>query len=80
LSEDDRNAIQSAIDEATAWGDKFVADGADSTLEKLKTTGKMVVIEPDLAAFRKAAAPAIKELAKNYSPEVEKYVLSFVKE
>ena len=46
----------------------------------IKTTGKMVVIEPDLAAFRKAAAPAIKELAKNYSPEVEKYVLSFVKE
>lgn len=80
LSEDDRNAIQSAIDEATAWGDKFVADGADSTLEKLKTTGKMVVIEPDLAAFRKAAAPAIKELAKKYHPEVEKYVLSFVKE
>ena len=80
LPENDRNAIQSAIDEATAWGDKFVADGADSTLEKLKTEGKMVVVEPDLEAFRKAAAPAIKEVAKNYHPEVEKYVLSFVKE
>lgn len=80
LSENDRNAIQKAIDEATAWGDKFVADGADSTLEKLKTKGKMIVVEPDLAAFRKAAAPAIKEVAKNYHPEVEKYVLSFVKE
>ena len=38
----------------------------------------MKVVEPDRQAFVKKAAPAIRELAKNYHPEVEKYVLSFL--
>jgi TRAP-type C4-dicarboxylate transport system substrate-binding protein len=78
LSKDDRNKIQSAIDEATTWGDKYVSDGANDTLERLKVEGGMTVVEPDLDAFRKAAAPAIKEVAKDFHSEVAKYVLSFI--
>lgn len=77
LSEEDRNLIQTAIDEATAWADQETKATADQLLQEIKDTG-MQVIEVDGAAFRRAALPAIQELAKDWAPgvyeEVEQYL------
>ena len=77
LSSEHRKVILAAVAEATAWGADFVKNRADELLGKLQEKG-MQVVQPDVGAFREKAAPAIKELAKNYHPEVEKYVLSFI--
>jgi len=61
------------------WGEEFVFSGEKEQLNQLQKLG-MQVVTPDVKAFRKKAAPAIKELAKAYHPEVEKYVLSFLKD
>lgn len=77
LSESDRTLILDAIKESTKWGADFVQSNAGELLKKLQEKG-MKVVEPDRQAFVKKAAPAIRELAKSYHPEVEKYVLSFL--
>ena len=77
LSAADRALILDAIKESTKWGADFVQGQAGELLKKLEEKG-MKVVEPDRQAFVKKAAPAIRELAKNYHPEVEKYVLSFL--
>lgn len=77
LSEEDREIILGAIEEATSWGDEMVANGQEDMYAKLKDEG-MEVVEPDVAAFRSAAEPAIREIANGYHPSVRDYVLSLI--
>ncbi|NDW04434.1 TRAP transporter substrate-binding protein [Jiella pacifica] len=75
LPEEDRTMIQSAIDEAIVWGDDLVTGNQDKLYEQLQEKG-MEVVEPDVAAFRQKAAPAIRRIAEGFAPEVREYVLS----
>jgi TRAP-type C4-dicarboxylate transport system substrate-binding protein len=77
LSDESRDIILGAIEEATAWGDDMVANGQEETYAELKEEG-MEVVEPDVAAFREAAKPAIREIASGYNPQVRDYVLSLI--
>ncbi|GAB3350987.1 TRAP transporter substrate-binding protein [Chromohalobacter beijerinckii] len=77
LSDENREIILGAIEEATAWGDDMVANGQEETYAELKEEG-MEVVEPDVAAFREAAKPAIREIASGYNPQVRDYVLSLI--
>ena len=79
LSGSDRKMILESVEAETKWGEDFVFSGEKEMLDKLQKLG-MQVVTPDVKAFRKKAVPALKELAKNYHPEVEKYVLSFLKD
>ena len=78
LSDADREIVMSSIKEATAWGDNLVSNGQADLYEKLKEKG-MKVVEPDVQAFRKAAAPAVREIVESYDPSVKAYVLSLIK-
>ena len=78
LSDEERNIVMSSVKEATAWGDVFVANGQNDLYGKLKEKG-MQVVEPDVQSFRKAAAPAVKEIVESYDPRVKAYVLSLLK-
>ncbi|PXX96481.1 TRAP transporter substrate-binding protein [Halomonas sp. LBP4] len=77
LSDDDREIILGAIEEATTWGNEMVADGQADLYQQLQELG-MTVVEPDVAAFRSAAEPAIRDIAESYHPAVRDYVLSLV--
>jgi TRAP-type C4-dicarboxylate transport system substrate-binding protein len=59
-------------------GDDIVSNGQNDLYEKLKEKG-MQVVEPDVQAFRKAAAPAVREIVESYDPRVKEYVLSLLK-
>ncbi|HSH85218.1 MAG TPA: TRAP transporter substrate-binding protein [Guyparkeria sp.] len=77
LSDKNREVILGAIKEATSWGDDMVANGQADLYEKLQELG-MTVVEPDVAAFRNAAEPAIREIAETYHPSVRDYVNSLI--
>ncbi|WP_442489917.1 TRAP transporter substrate-binding protein [Halomonas litopenaei] len=77
LSDEHRDIVLSAVDDATTWGDQLVSDGQAELFEKLKEEG-MEVVEPDVAAFREAARPAVEEIAQDYDPAVRDYVLSLI--
>ena len=78
LSEEDRTMVQSAADEALAWGDKQTASGEASVAAELTAKG-MTFVDVDTAAFRTKAEPAIREIAATYAPDVRDYVLSKLK-
>ncbi|GHC32757.1 TRAP transporter substrate-binding protein [Aidingimonas halophila] len=80
LSDENREIIIGAIEEATAWGDDMVAEGQDELYEQLQEEEGMTVVEPDVAAFRSAGEPAIREIAEEYHPSVRDYVLSLLEE
>lgn len=75
LPEEDRQMLQGAIDEAIAWGDDLVRSNEEGFYDQLQEEG-MEVTEPDVAAFRAAAEPAIRRVAEGFAPEVRDYVLS----
>jgi tripartite ATP-independent transporter DctP family solute receptor len=75
LSAEDQKMIQTAVNNAIAWGDDETINGAASLLQTLKDEG-MEVVEPDKAAFREMAKPAIRSVADGYAPAVREYVLS----
>ncbi len=77
LPPQDRELILAAVKEATAWGDEQTVSGQTAMYEKLKERG-MKVTEPDVKAFRAAAAPAVRQVAETYDPAVKAYVLSFL--
>ncbi len=77
LSDEEREIVIGAIEEATRWGDEMVANGQADLYEELQELG-MTVVEPDVAAFRSAADPAIRDIAEGYHPAVRDYVLSLV--
>lgn len=77
MPEGDRAMIVSVIEEATAWGDEMVANGQADRYSDLQAEG-MTVIEPNVAAFRTAAEPAIRDIAESYHPAVRDYVLSLM--
>jgi tripartite ATP-independent transporter DctP family solute receptor len=77
LSEENREIIVGAIEEATSWGNDMVADGQADLYTELEELG-MTIVEPDVAAFRSAAEPAIRDIADSYHPAVREYVLSLV--
>ncbi|EPC00614.1 C4-dicarboxylate ABC transporter substrate-binding protein [Litchfieldella anticariensis FP35 = DSM 16096] len=77
LNEEERDIILGAIEEATSWGDDMVANGQDELYAKLQEQG-VTIVEPDVAAFRSAAEPAIRDIAESYHPSVRDYVLSLV--
>ena len=77
LSEENREIIIGAIDEATSWGNDMVANGQADLYAELEELG-MTVVEPDVAAFRNAAEPAIRDIADSYHPAVRDYVLSLI--
>ncbi len=78
LPQKDREMILAAVKEATAWGDEQTVSGQQAMYEKLKEKG-MKVSEPDVKAFRAAAAPAVRQIAESYDPAVKAYVLSILK-
>ena len=78
LSEADRAMVQSAADEAFAWGDEQTANGEAAVSADLEAKG-MTFVDVDSAAFRAKAEPAIREIAKSYAPGVRDYVLSKLK-
>lgn len=75
LAEEDRTLIQGAIDEAITWGDELVQSNEATAYQDLESEG-MEIVEPDVAAFREKAKPAIREVAEGFAPEVRDYVLS----
>lgn len=75
LSEEDRAMLQESVDEAIAWGDELVTGNEAKLYEQLQEKG-MQIVEPDVAAFRAKAAPAIRKIADGFAPEVRDYVLS----
>lgn len=77
LSDEDRTLIQGALDETVAWGDDLVRENEEKILATLKEEG-MEVVEPDVAAFREKAIPAIRRVAEGFAPEVRDYVLSHI--
>ncbi|QDL94612.1 TRAP transporter substrate-binding protein (plasmid) [Paroceanicella profunda] len=77
LSEEDRAMIRGAIDEAIAWGDETTDTLQAELYADLEAKG-MTVVEPDTAAFREKAAPAVREVAQGLDPQVRDYVLSFI--
>ncbi|MCW4152691.1 MULTISPECIES: TRAP transporter substrate-binding protein [Halomonadaceae] len=77
LSDENRDIILGAIDEATSWGNDMVANGQADLYAELEELG-MTIVEPDVAAFRSAAEPAIRDIAESYHPAVRDYVLSLV--
>ncbi|QOR39042.1 TRAP transporter substrate-binding protein [Billgrantia diversa] len=77
LSDKDREIILGAIEEATSWGNEMVANGQAELYDELKELG-MTVVEPDVAAFRTAAEPAIRDIAETYHPSVRDYVTSLI--
>lgn len=77
LSEDEREIILSAIDDATEWGDEKVINGQEALYEELESLG-MTIVDPDVDAFRQAAEPAVREIAEDYHPSVREYVLSLL--
>ncbi|MGQ7248493.1 TRAP transporter substrate-binding protein [Halomonas sp. V046] len=78
LSEDNREIVLAAIDEATAWGDELVSQGQAELYQQLEERG-MEIIEPDVEAFRADARPAVETIAEDYDPAVRDYVLSLLK-
>lgn len=78
LSEENREIVLNAIDEATTWGDEAVKKGQQEVYAQLEAEG-MEVIETDVDTFRTAARPAIEEVAQTYDPAVRDYVLSLLK-
>jgi tripartite ATP-independent transporter DctP family solute receptor len=77
LSDENRDIIIGAIDEATSWGNDMVANGQADLYAELEELG-MTIVEPDVDAFRSAAEPAIRDIAESYHPAVRDYVLSLV--
>ncbi|MCO7246721.1 MULTISPECIES: TRAP transporter substrate-binding protein [Halomonadaceae] len=77
LSDENRDIIIGAIDEATSWGNDMVANGQADLYAELEELG-MTIVEPDVDAFRSAAEPAIRDIADSYHPAVRDYVLSLV--
>lgn len=77
LSDEHRQIVLDAIDEATQWGDEMVEQGQQEIYAQLEAEG-MEIIEPDVDAFRTAARPAIEEVAKGYDPAVRDYVMSLI--
>lgn len=77
MSDEEREIVIGAIEEATRWGDEMVANGQADLYEELQELG-MTVVEPDVADFRSAAEPAIRDIAESYHPAVRDYVLSLV--
>ncbi|GHF64749.1 TRAP transporter substrate-binding protein [Seohaeicola zhoushanensis] len=75
LSDEDRTLIQGAISDSIAWGDELVKANESTAYDNLKAKG-MEVVEPDVAAFREKAKPAIRKVAEGFAPEVRDYVLS----
>ena len=77
LSDENREIILGAIEDATTWGNEMVANGQADLYEELQELG-MTVVEPDVAAFREAAEPAIRDIADSYHPAVRDYVMSLL--
>lgn len=77
LSAEDRELVQTAIDEVVAWANQETRAAAAQVLQELQARG-MEVIEVDGAAFRKLALPAIQELAKDWADGVYDEVKGFM--
>ncbi|KMK65052.1 TRAP transporter substrate-binding protein [Puniceibacterium sp. IMCC21224] len=77
MSDEDREMVQGAIDEAIAWGDTRTDEMQSELYADLEANG-MTVVEVDKDAFRAAATPAIREVADGFAPKVRDYVLSFI--
>ncbi|MCA0973785.1 TRAP transporter substrate-binding protein [Halomonas denitrificans] len=77
MSDEHRQVVLDAVADATAWGDQLVADGQAELYQKLEEEG-MQIVEPDVAAFRQAARPAVEQIAQEYDPAVRDYVLSLI--
>ncbi|WP_422448005.1 TRAP transporter substrate-binding protein [Thermoanaerobacterium sp. DL9XJH110] len=71
--------ILDAVKEATKWGDEQMSNRDAELEQKLKEAG-MKIIEVDKEAFRKAAIPGIKEVAKGWAPGVWDEVKGYIGE
>lgn len=71
--------ILDAVKEATKWGDDQIEKKEEELEQKLKEAG-MKIIEVDKEAFRKAAIPGIKEVAKGWAPGVWDEIKGYIGE
>ncbi|MFG6665831.1 TRAP transporter substrate-binding protein [Halomonas sp. HNIBRBA4712] len=69
LSEEDQGLISEAVEVAREYGNEQERELDDYYLEALQEEG-MTVIEPDIAAFREAAQPAIEQVLSDMADGV----------
>jgi len=63
LSENQRKIFFGTLDDAIGWLNQTVKSETDTLLKKMVATGKVEVIQPDAAAFKKIAEPIVKKFA-----------------
>ena len=63
LDENQRKVFFGTLDDAIAWLNQTVKSETDTLLQKMVATGKVEVIEPDAAAFKKIAEPIVRKFA-----------------
>lgn len=69
LKSDHRQVLLNSMDEAMKWGNAQM-ETRDKELEQKLTELGMKIVEVDKEAFRRAALPGLKEVAKGWAPEV----------
>jgi len=63
LSQNQRKIFFGTLDDAIGWLNQTVKSETDTLLKKMVATGKVEVIQPDAAAFKKIAEPIVKKFA-----------------
>jgi len=63
LTPDQKKIFFTTLDKEIDWLNQTVKNETDTLLQKMVATGKVQVIEPDVAAFRKIAEPIVQKFA-----------------
>jgi tripartite ATP-independent transporter DctP family solute receptor len=77
LTSEQQQIIREAVEVARMHGEKVEREKDDFYIAELKKKG-MTFITPDIATFKKMAAPAILEEVKRLHPDVQKAVMQYV--
>jgi tripartite ATP-independent transporter DctP family solute receptor len=77
LTSEQQQIIREAVEVARMHGEKVEREKDDFYIAELKKKG-MTFITPDIASFKKMAAPAILEEVKRLHPDVQKAVMQYV--
>lgn len=77
LTSEQQQIVREAVEVARKHGEKVEREKDDFYIAELKKKG-MTFITPDVASFKKMAAPAILEEVKRLHPDVQKAVMQYV--
>jgi len=77
LNPEQQQIVREAVEVARMYGEKVEREKDDFYIAELKKKG-MTFITPDIASFKKMAAPAILEEVKRLHPDVQKAVIQYV--